>query len=213
LFFFLFNEPEIRPQLNIYCAEIIQALKCAESVAVAVKSVIVKTEKFGWSSNPLLQKACSDSRFWLRIWNECGRPRTGAVNSVRIFCKRKFNRELSLHMAEVKVNSAKKIAENPNLIWKPRPSPSGVLSSGVIPVSEWVSHFPEQLEFPVSNAEVEFDKEIESILQTKLKTGRVAVSSGMIKDIVRKVKKKYRLDTMGFFCDIWNRVLPCYLSI
>ena len=120
---------------------------------------------------------------------------------------------LWIRILSVKINSANKIAENPNLIWKPRPSPSGVLSSGVIPESEWVIHFPEQLEFPVSNAEVEFDKEIESILQTKLKTGRVAVSSGMIKDIVRKVKKKYRLDTMGFFCDIWNRVLPCYLSI
>ena len=63
------------------------------------------------------------------------------MSSIRIFCKLKFNRELSLQMAEVKINSANKIAENPNSIWKLRPSSSGVPSSGVIPVSEWVSFF------------------------------------------------------------------------
>ena len=103
---------------------------------MAVKNIRVRTKKIGWSSNPLLQKACYDSKFWSRIWNECGRPRSGAVNLVRIFCKRKFNREPSLHIAKVKINSANKIAENPNLVWELRPSPSGVPSSGVISVSE-----------------------------------------------------------------------------
>ena len=57
------SEPEIRLQLDIFCTEINLALKCAESVAAAVKSIKVKTKKFGWSSNSLLQKACSDSKF------------------------------------------------------------------------------------------------------------------------------------------------------
>jgi len=69
-------------------------------------------------------------------------------------------------MAEVKINSANKIAENPNSIWKLRPSSSGVPSSGVIPVSEWVSFFFEQLKCPDISDEVEFDKDFESILQT-----------------------------------------------
>ena len=136
---------------------------------MAVKSIRVKTEKFGWSSNPLHRKAFFDTKFWLRIWNECGRPRSSDVNSVRIFCKRKFNSELSLHTAQVKIDSANKIAEHPNLIRKQRPSPSGVPSSGFIPVSECVSNFSEQLKCHCSNALVEFDKEIESILQTKPK--------------------------------------------
>ena len=169
------SEPEIRLQLIIYCDEIIHAVISGESM---VKSVRVKSEKFGWSSNPLLQKACSDSKFWLRIWNECGRPRSSAVNSVRIFSKRKFNCELSLHMAEVKINTANKITENTNLIWKLRSSPFGVPRSGIIPVSEWASHFSEQVKCPNSNAQVVFDKEIESIIQTKLKAE------------VRKLKKK-----------------------
>ena len=49
---------------------------------------------------------------------------------------------------------------------KLRPSPSVVLSSGVIPGSEWVSHFSEQLKCPDISDEVEFDKDFESILQT-----------------------------------------------
>jgi len=68
-------------------------------------------------------------------------------------------------MAEVKINSANKIAENSNLIWKLRPSPSDVPSFGVMAVSEWVSHLSEQLKCLDNNAQVEFDKESESIFR------------------------------------------------
>ena len=88
------SENELRLQLNLYCEEIIYALKCADKAAIPVRWMRCKSEKYRWSSNPALASACATAKWCLRLWEDCGKPRTGAVNTVRIYSKRIFRNAL-----------------------------------------------------------------------------------------------------------------------
>jgi hypothetical protein len=127
--------------LNLYCEQIKYAIRCADHAAVPVSKSRVKTEKYGWSRNPILVSACSQAKVWLRIWQECDRLRVGVVNAVRIYTKRKFCKALRDHVANIKAELAAKIADDPNLLWKCRPGRFTVFSALEIPGSEWVAHF------------------------------------------------------------------------
>ena len=40
---------------------------------------------------------CHRAKFWLSVWKDCGCPRSGIINSIRLTTKRRFSKELSLH--------------------------------------------------------------------------------------------------------------------
>ena len=104
--------------LNIYYAEIVHALRVAEHASVPVRRFRVGTEKPGWSGNPDIVDSCVKSKFWFHIWRECGRPRSGVVNEIRLYTKRYFAKVLKRHQAKSIAEMSSKAKSDPNFIWK-----------------------------------------------------------------------------------------------
>ena len=71
------SKNELRLQLNPCCEQIIYALKCADKAAIPVRRIHCKSGKYRWSTNPVLVSACATAKWWLRLWDERERPRTG----------------------------------------------------------------------------------------------------------------------------------------
>ena len=80
----------------------------------------MKTEIHKFSQNPALVKCCNDAKFWFRIWQDCDRPKSGPVNSIRLWTKRKFDKQLKAHRTKLKEEYSSRIESDPKLIWKAR---------------------------------------------------------------------------------------------
>ena len=59
-------ESQIR--LNIYCCEVVHALRLAKQSAVPSRLVWPGTEAPGWFANVNLQNACNSAKFWPSVW-------------------------------------------------------------------------------------------------------------------------------------------------
>lgn len=87
------SEKKISIELTFYSTQINHALKCAEISAVPLRCVREKSQLEDWSKSKDLVNACNSAKLWLSVWNDCGRPRDGLVNDLRLLTKRKFNKE------------------------------------------------------------------------------------------------------------------------
>ena len=98
---------EIQLCLDVYSAEICHALRFAEDQAVPlcrVRKGIVP----GWSSNPELVSSCHRTKFWFSLWKDCGCPKTGILNDLRVRTKRIFSKALAIHRKNlININSAR----------------------------------------------------------------------------------------------------------
>ncbi|XP_065582546.1 uncharacterized protein LOC136041729 [Artemia franciscana] len=103
--------------LNVYCMEIIHALGVAESAAVPQRRVRIGTEAPRWKENPLLAQLCHASKFWHKMWMDIGKPWSGAVNTVRIYLKRKFAKCLQKHNATILNENSSTLKSDPNAVW------------------------------------------------------------------------------------------------
>ncbi|KAK2720257.1 hypothetical protein QYM36_004217 [Artemia franciscana] len=102
---------------NVNCMEIIHALGVAESAAVAQRKVRIGTEVPRWKENPLLAQLCHASKFWHKIPIVIGKPRSGTVNTVQIYLKRKFVKCLQRHNATILDENSNTLKSDPNAVW------------------------------------------------------------------------------------------------
>ena len=75
---------------STFISKITHTMCCAERCAVPVRKVRLGSEIPGWSINLALQESCKSSKFWHQIWNDCDRPKSGTVNDIRLYTKRRF---------------------------------------------------------------------------------------------------------------------------
>ena len=59
--------------------EIAFCLKEAECRAVPLGRIRIGTQKSIWSADPNVKTLKNKAKFWLRVWNDCDRPRSGCV--------------------------------------------------------------------------------------------------------------------------------------
>ena len=97
--------------------QIIHALRVAESAAVPQRRVRIGTEVPRWKENPLLAQLCHASKFWHMMWMDIGKPRSGVVNTVRIYLKRKFAKCLQKYNATILDENSNVLKSEPNAVW------------------------------------------------------------------------------------------------
>lgn len=177
--------------LNIYCSEISHALLSAEAAAVPIRKVRVGTEIPKWSENPALSEACGRAKFWLRLWNECGRPKSGVVNEVRLFSKRRFAKILSKHKCEVIDQHSQLISNDPNAVWRflKRNGDQNSVEP-VISEQDWVSHFTSEFSPPEQDLEDKYEVELDKFMELPSSgVGYIVTVPNLIRAI-SKLKKK-----------------------
>ncbi|KAK2726058.1 hypothetical protein QYM36_000502, partial [Artemia franciscana] len=102
--------------LNVYCMKIIHALRVTDSAAVPQLKVRIGTEVPRWKENPLLAQLCHSSKSWYKMWMDIGKPRFGAVNTLRIYLKKKFANCLQKHNATILDENGNTLKSDPNAV-------------------------------------------------------------------------------------------------
>jgi exonuclease III len=179
--------------LNIYCSELTHAMRCAETAAVPKRKVRVGSEVPKWSLNPELAHACESSKFWYRLWNSCGRPRSGAVNDVRLYTKRQFSKILTKHKRAVIDGYSERLSGNPNEIWKFISKKKGDCESSdqkIPSEQEWVKYYTSEFSPPDTVLEEDFSTQLVATLGDCDSGPSFTVSLEKIKQCILKLKKK-----------------------
>ena len=176
--------------MNLYFAEICHALKIAESSAVPSVELRRTSRVKGWAQNSDLVNAKAAAKFWLQIWHECDRSKSGAVNQIRIFTKRKFAKELRRHRSALKLETVSKIMDNPNLIWNLRAKPAEYNNptSSTIGEKEWVDYFSAEFAAPDESKNQMFCEQLSPLLTKEL--NYFVVNSSQIPEVCKILKKK-----------------------
>ena len=183
------SEKEIAIGLTTYLAEINHALKCAEASAVPCKRIRKGSQVQGWSKNPSLISACESSKIWLNIWRDCGRPKSGTINGLRLRSKRFFAKVLRKHKVDLIEKNAHKIAENPTKLWKKFKRPCEHISANNIPEPEWINYYKYEFSSPDPALESKFDKELSACLK-KHKPSTFIIKPSDISFYCQKLKKR-----------------------
>ena len=187
------NHPaESRIRLNIYCGELVHALRLAEQSAVPSRRVWPGTEVPGWSANVNLQNACSSAKFWLSVWREAGCPRDGWVNKLRIHSKRKFAKELSLHRSAIIRSSSQAILTHPNKLWSSLFKERSHVTMTSISRDNWVQHYRNEFSAPDIKLQKSFGVKLDDFFSRKREENSpgVIITRCSIRTAIRKLKKK-----------------------
>jgi hypothetical protein len=125
-----------------------------------------------------------------KIWHECDRLKSGAVNQIHIFTKWKFAKELCRHCSALKLETVMKIMDNPNLIWNLRAKPAEYNNSisSAIGEKEWVDYFSVEFEAPDESKNQMFCEQLSPLLTEEL--NYFVVNSSHIREVCKKFKKK-----------------------
>jgi len=67
----------------------------------------------GWLIHPALQQNCKSSKFWYQIWNDCDWPKSGVVNDIRLYIKRRFAKCLTNDKAGIIDSRNERLETNP----------------------------------------------------------------------------------------------------
>ena len=119
-----------------------------------------------WQENQSLSQSLDSAKFWLYLWIECDRPRSGLVNSIRIATKKKFAKELQNHRKQITEQTAQKIKDNPHFLWssfRPR-IPKTPFSAADIPLSDWYSFYEAEFSPPDPQLEHKYVEELDQFL-------------------------------------------------
>ena len=81
-------------EIDRYYHSILSAMKEAEKISVPVKRIRKNTQKPLWSLDPNLKACKNKAKFWLKIWTDCGRPRSGNVFLIKQKTKLEFKKYL-----------------------------------------------------------------------------------------------------------------------
>ena len=91
---------------------------------------------------------CESSKIWLNIWKDCGRPKSGTINGLRLRFKRFFAKVLRKHKVDLIEKNAHKIAENPSKLWKKFERPCKYISANNIPEPELINYYKHEFFSP-----------------------------------------------------------------
>jgi hypothetical protein len=131
--------------------------------------------------------ACNSARLWLSVWNDCGHPRDGLANDLRLRTKRKFNKELKNHKLILIQKNTIRIAEDPSKLWKySKPTKA---QSASVSEKKWVEYFTREFSAPNQNTEDLFEKELGLLISNKTKSF-LFVSPSSVHSLIPKLKKK-----------------------
>lgn len=180
---------EARLELDIYAAQITHALRSAEEAAVPIKKIKTGTQVSGWSQNAGLVNACNQAKFWLSVWKECGRPRIGVVNAVRLLTKRKFGKELALHRSNVIAKSSEDALRNPDLIWKTLSERKPNFAASSISLESWRTYYEQEFKSPCPTLSAKYKAELHNFLSSTDRSD-VTVSVSEVQNVLRRIKKK-----------------------
>ena len=180
--------------LNVYCMEIIHALRVAESAAVPQRKVRIGTEVPRWKENPLLAQLCHASKFWHKMWMDIGKPRSGAVNTVRIYLKRKFAKCLQKHNATILDENSNTLKSDPNAVWNflKRKKRSDCDGPSLWPTEEqWNSYY--KIEFAAPDAQLvsKYEDNLDLLLSEASPSLGFVVTVSDVRAAIIKAKKKF----------------------
>ena len=181
---------EIRMLLDIYLAQICHALRCAEKASIPLKRIRRGVTKH-WSSNPSLVEAWRKSKFWYHLWLQCDRPRSGWVSDIRLSTKRKFARELCIHMNQIVEETSQQASLSQPSFWRnvSRDPPRARLSAQVIPDSEWNSYFSAEFSPPDAALQSEYEDKLDKFL-SRCPTDNFVVSADSVLRAIQRLKRK-----------------------
>ncbi|XP_065574920.1 uncharacterized protein LOC136036545 [Artemia franciscana] len=209
--------PEKQILLNIYCCEIIHALHCAEDAAVPTRRVKIGSEIPNWSDNSFLQDSCQHSKFWYKIWVECGRPKCGKVNEVRLLTKRQFAKRLRKHRLNIVDDWSQSFKGSPNEAYKFIKRKRCASDGQNIPGSDeesWVKHFSAEFTQPDPNLKAKYEKLLDDSSSSQ-RFGYV-VDISMLRLAIRRLKKTHSrgIDKLcGMHFVYGTEILIIYLQI
>ena len=193
------SKEEVRICLNIYCTEIYHALLHAERLVVP-KVQVRKGMVQKWPENHSLVAAHHRAKFWFSLWIDCGCPRSGIINSIRLTTKRRFSKELSLHRKSLVDSYSARGKHDRNFLFKSvsLAKPTPLLSPSEIPVEDWYSYYTSEFAAPKPQLEDMYERELDEFLD-KLPHGDFVVSLDSVIQAVCRLKNKssYGIDRVS----------------
>ena len=187
------SKEEVQICLNIYCTEICQALLHAERLAV-LKVKVRKGMVQKWPENPSLVATCHRGKFWLSVWKDCGCPRSGIINSIRLTTKRRFSKELNLHRKSLVDCYSTRAKQDRNFLFKSisLAKPTPLLPPSEIPVADWNSYYASKFASPNPQLEDMYERELDEFLD-KLPHGDFVVSLESVIQAIPRLKNQSSL--------------------
>ena len=186
--------PDSKEDLNSYYYQIVACLKSATKVAVPIEHVRSGSRKPLWNIHPEVKKVKNRAKFWLRLWNACDRPSSGAVFTV----KQKTKKEYKSCLRNARLNAWD--APNSKMTWnrvinssKCSPPPQSELN-----LMNFVRHYIDI--FSVFNQCVQkhFSNLLSSVLPVSVCQYRVpAISMSDLHWALKKVKRSDSPDCDG----------------
>lgn len=177
--------------LDIYCTEIIHAMKTAEQASVPTRRFKPGISKPGWSRSPKVRQAKARAKFWLRLWRDCERPRSGVVFEQFRNTKKTYNKSVSdLKAAEAELAS-QEAANNPVSMWKSfRQSKPVTNPASNIPEEQWVKHYSEVFGIKHAQLTTESDSELSRAFASLLsQRNYFTVSIGEVLQVIKQLRK------------------------
>ena len=146
-----------------------------------------------WRNNPNLLAACDSAKFWLQLWADCGKPRSGVVNAVRIYTKRKFSKAIAQHKANEIARTSEIVDNSPPALWRLRAKNKSSNGPPCMPEKDWCDYFRDQFSAPNSYLDNTFCQALDKELQFAVKDIGVLVTPSLMRSKIDKLKKKRNL--------------------
>ena len=170
-----------------------------------------------WPENHSLVAACHRAKFWFLVWKDCGRPRSGIINSISMTTKRRFSKELSLHRKSLVGSYSARAKQDQNVLFKSvsLAKPTPLLSPSEIPVEDWYFYYASEFAAPNPQLEHMYERELDEVLH-KLPHGDFVVSLESVIQEIRRLKNKSscRIDRVSaIHFKMGGLVLAMHLSL
>ena len=92
---------------------------------------------------------CGSFKIWLNIWKDCGAPKSGTVNGLRLRSKRFFfAKVLRKYKADLIEKNAHKIPENSLKLRKKFERPCEHICANIIPEPKWINRYKHEFSSP-----------------------------------------------------------------
>ena len=142
----------------------------------------------------LLALLCHASKFWHKMWMDIGKPRSGAMNMVRIYLKRKFAKCLQKHNATILDENSNTLKSDPNAVWNflKRKKRSDCDGPSLWPTKEqWNSYY--KMEFAAPNAQLvsKYEDNLDLLLSEASPSLGFVVTVSDVRAAIVKAKKKF----------------------
>jgi len=134
--------------------------------------------------------ACDSPKFWLQLWADYGKLRSGVVNAVRIYTKCKFSKAIAQHKANEIARSSEIVDNSPPAVWRLRAKNKSSNDPPCMPEKDCCDYFRDQFSAPNSYLENTFCQALDKELQFAVKDIGFQVTSSLMRSKIGNIKKK-----------------------